>query len=103
MAFGIGINTAAPDYGNLKGKQLKVACDCWFSISGDMVPRLIRFEDEEGNRHSISEIQVLYSERRNFNGIPSVYYRCNIIFRNMKFEVSLIFFIERCQWVMNYL
>ena len=48
MAFGIGINTNTPNAGEVKGSQWEVACDCWFTADGDLLPRYIKVMDEDG-------------------------------------------------------
>ena len=46
--FGIGTNTQDKDAGAIKGKQIEIACECWFTKSGRTMPLLIKFQDEEG-------------------------------------------------------
>lgn len=40
MAFGIGTNTNTPNAGEVQGSQWEVACDCWFTAEGGLLPRL---------------------------------------------------------------
>ena len=47
-AFGIGTNTNRKDItiNEVQGKQVEVACDCWFSRKGKTIPQYIKYEDE---------------------------------------------------------
>ena len=72
MAFGIGINTSTPNAGEVKGSQWEVACDCWFTADGDLLPRYIKVKDEDGEIRTIKQLQIHSQERKNYAGIPSI-------------------------------
>ena len=48
MAFGIGTNTQKADAGAVKGNQREIACDCWFTTTGKIIPRMLKIQDEDG-------------------------------------------------------
>jgi len=42
MAFGIGTNTKDADAGLIRGTQREIACECWFTSTGKMIPLMIK-------------------------------------------------------------
>lgn len=100
--FGIGTNTQDKDAGAIKGKQVEIACECWFTKSGRTMPLLIKFQDEEGEIHTIDQIRVIFFEEKNYSGISSVEYDCMIAFREIQYSVKLVFFKQTCKWVMRH-
>ena len=48
MAFGGYTNIKRADHGTLRGIQKEVACECWFTSSGKLMPLMIKVQDEEG-------------------------------------------------------
>lgn len=99
-AFGIGTNTEPADAGAVRGRQINVACECWFSRSGVTKPLLVKYEDEEGTIHTLRDIRVLYQEAKNYGGIPSVEYRCQAVLHQILCEFALIFYMEESRWVL---
>lgn len=99
-AFGIGTNTEPADAGNVRGRQINVACECWFSRSGVTKPLLVKYEDEEGTIHTLRNIRVLYQEAKNYGGIPSMEYRCQAVLHQILCEFALIFYMEESRWVL---
>jgi len=101
MAFGIGILTDGKDAGSIRGKQIEIACECWFTAKGRTIPRMIKIQDGNGAIQTIEEIKVKYSEEKNYSGTRSVEYDCTIIFDEVTHDVKLIFFKEECRWVLR--
>ncbi len=102
MAFGIGINARRPQEGPVKGIQMEIACECWFTRKGKACPVMLKFQDEEGEIHTIREIQVHSQEEKNYAGIPSIEYRVTVTYQGISRPVKLLFFKEECRWVMNF-
>ena len=50
MAFGIGINNENQDAGMIRGSQQDIACECWFTQKGKIIPLMIKVQDEDGER-----------------------------------------------------
>ena len=100
--FGIGTNTQDKDAGAIKGKQIEIACECWFTKSGRTMPLLIKFQDEEGEIHTIDQIRVIFLEEKNYSGISSVEHDCVIAFRQTQYTVKLLFFKQTCTGVMRH-
>ena len=51
MSMGIGTNTQNPDEGELKRDLEKIACGVWFTSTGSVMPKLVKYQDEEGLLH----------------------------------------------------
>lgn len=100
MAFGIGVNMEAADAGQVRGRQIPICCDCWFTRDGKGMPRLIKFQDEEGQICTISEIRVLYQETKHYCGLPSVEYVCRVCYRGKVQDVKLLFWPQEQKWFM---
>ena len=70
MSMGIGTNTQNPDEGELKRDLEKIACGVWFTSTGSVMPKLVKYQDDEGLLHTISQIHVLTQEKKYYCGIP---------------------------------
>ncbi|MGI6070067.1 MAG: hypothetical protein ACOYBE_06525 [Blautia sp.] len=98
MAFGIGVNTERPDLGPLRGPQEDVACDCWFSSTGNTIPRMIKYQDKEGQIHRLEGIRVREIRRHRRCGISMVEYKCSVCVEGQEYKFLLMFHMEACQW-----
>lgn len=98
MAFGIGMNTQTADKGTIRGRQEEAACGCWFTSTGRAIPKLVKYQDSEGILHCISDIEVLYSEKQNFCGIPMISYRCRAADGGKEYHFTLLFHLEDSRW-----
>ena len=100
--FGIGTNTNSKEKnaGILKGRQIEIACDCWFTRVGKTIPRTIKFETEEGEIRALSNIRVICSEDKVFCGIKTREYICTAEFEQQEREFRLLFKKEDCRWYM---
>ena len=43
MSMGIGTNTQNPDEGELKRDLEKIACGVWFTSTGSVMPKLVKY------------------------------------------------------------
>ena len=102
MAFGIGTNTQKEDAGFIKGKQREIACQCWFSSKGKVIPLMLKIEDEDGEIRTIRQIEVLSQEEKRYAGVRSLEFDCNITFLEQKIGVQLIYYKEENRWVLVY-
>ncbi len=100
MAFGTELHLQPTNAGKLTGKPMRVACKCWFTSKGDTTPLMIKYEDEEHQIHTIHEVEVCYQEAKNFNGLETIEYGCNVIEQGRRITVKLIFMQKDCRWVM---
>ncbi|MCI7262430.1 MAG: hypothetical protein ACI4OO_10325 [Otoolea sp.] len=82
------------------GKMYHIACKIWFTASGSPMPLSFKFEGDDGTIQSVSQLTILYSEDKNFSGIPSKEYGCRACIGGILQEFRLIFYMEACKWVM---
>lgn len=98
MGMGIGINAGLPDAGEIKGFQEPIACGAWFTSTGRILPKTIKFQDEEGVLHTLSDIHVIHSEEKFYCGIPTMEFECDIMLHEIRYLFRLLFYVERMEW-----
>lgn len=101
MAFGIGTNCQAGIAGALAGTLREIACECWYTASGKGIPVMIKVKDDEEIIHTIRGIRVRYSEKKNYAGVPSIEYVCEIEYLGWRRDVKLIFLVSENKWVLQ--
>lgn len=101
-AFGIGINSEKADAGAVKGVQREIACECWFTSSGKVVPLMIKVRDEDGEIRTIRHIEVHHQEAKRYAGIPSIEFDCTLIILAQAIEAKLIYYQTENRWVINF-
>lgn len=79
MGFVIGTGEEQMQEKAIRGVPQKVAADCWFTSTGKMIPRMIKYEDTEGIRHLLEKIEVLKSDRKYYAGILMYRYDCRAV------------------------
>lgn len=102
MSMGIGINTQRPDEGVLRRKQMEIACGVWFTSTGNTMPKMLKFRDEEGMIRRIDHICVSDSCRKYYCGIPIQEYRCSAVYRDRKYLFRLYYYIEKGCWRLSW-
>lgn len=104
MAFGIGIPSRQPDREiNIRGTQKKVACECWFTSTGRIIPLMLKMEDGDGEIRTIREIKVHSQEKKMYAGVPSMEYDCSLFAWNREIRGWLIYYPTENRWVFNIL
>lgn len=101
MAFQIDFSLQDTDSGELCKRQLPVACGCWFTSTGKPIPRLIKFQDENGELQTIQTIRVDYQEEKRYSGIPFHEFGCRILFHGLWVQVRLLYMKEENRWLMQ--
>ena len=102
MAFGIGSNPPAADAGGVRGTQKKVACECWFTRTGKVMPLMLKMEDENGEIRTIREITIHAQEKKRYAGIPSLEYDCTLVLQGRCVRAWLIYYQSENRWVINF-
>lgn len=100
LGFGIGINTETANAGKIKGTQIPIACECWFTSTGKTLPLMFKVRDAEQEIQIIHGIHVRHMEQKHYSGISSLEYDCIINIRGVSYNVGLIYFKADCRWVM---
>lgn len=99
-AFGIGTNVTQTNAGELRGRQINIACKTWFTSTGSASPLSIKFEGDDGIIQIVPDICVMCAEDKNYSGIASKEFSCKAIIGGLMHEFKLIFYLEECRWVM---
>ena len=102
MAFGIGTNTQKADAGPIKGKQKEIACHCWFTNKGKMIPTMLKVQDEDGEIRTVHQIEVHSQEEKMYAGVPSIEFNCTITILEQPINVWLIYYKDENRWGMVY-
>ena len=102
MAFGIGMNTSAADAGRVRGTQKRIACECWFTSTGKIMPLMLKVQDENGEIQTIWDITVHSQDKKRYTGIPSIEYDCTLVLQGRKVRAWLIYYQSESQWVINF-
>lgn len=100
-AFGIGTNSGKADAGAVKGTQKEIACECWFTSKGKVIPLMIKVEDEDGEIRVIKQINVHHQEAKRYAGIPSIEFDCTFTILSQVIGAKLIYYQTENRWVMN--
>lgn len=102
MAFGIGMKSPTADAGNVRGTQQEIACQCWFTSTGRVMPLMLKIRDENGEIQTIREITVHSQEKKKYAGIPSIEYDCTLALHGRRIRVWLIYYQSENRWVINF-
>lgn len=102
MAFGIGANTLGADAGSVRGTQKNVACECWFTSTGKVMPLMLKIQDENGEIQTIRDITVHSQEKKRYAGIPSIEYDCTLVLGGRNIRAWLIYYQSESRWVINF-
>ncbi len=102
MAFGTYVNIGNADAGAVKGTQKEIACECWFTSSGKIIPLMLKVKDEDGEIRVIRRIQVHSQERKSYAGIPSIEFDCTLTVLEQEIRAWLIYYQTENRWVLNF-
>lgn len=102
MAFGVYTNADRADAGTVRGTQREIACECWFTSSGKLIPRMLKVKDEDGEIRVIRQIQVHSQEQKMYAGIPSIEFDCTLLVLEQAIRARLIYYQTENRWVLNF-
>ena len=103
MAFGIGTNTGDQNPCLVRGTQREIACECWCTAKGNIMPLMIKIQDEDGEILTVRDITVHTHAKKRYAGIPSIEYDCTLVIRDRSVRAWLIFYQTEGRWVLNFL
>ena len=98
----MGTNFRKGEGGPVRGIQKKVACECWFTSTGKIMPLMLKLQDEDGEVRMIREITVHSQEKKTYAGIPSIEYDCTLEVEGRGIRAWLIYYQTENQWVLNF-
>ena len=102
MAFGAGSGIPVADAGSVRGIQRNIACECWFTSTGKVIPRMLKIQDEDGEIRTIREITVHAQEKKRYAGVPSIEYDCTLVLHGRGVRAWLIYYQSENRWVINF-
>lgn len=102
MSMGIGINAQNPDEGELRRDLEAIACGVWFTSKGTVMPKMIKYQDNEGVIHRISRIRVITQEEKHYCGIPILEYRCSTVFMDREYLFRLYYYPKTNCWKISW-
>lgn len=82
----------------ISGRQRDAAVDCWFTSTGRLIPRLVKFETDTGARLTVRDIHVVKDEKKNYAGIYAWKFWCKTIDDSIIKEFVLVYRLEECTW-----
>lgn len=102
MSMGIGINSQNTEEGELKRNLENVACGVWFTSQGNIMPKLIKYQDKDGLVHTISHIRIRSHEKKYYCGIPIQEYHCSSCHENQEYLFRLYYYLETNCWKISW-
>jgi hypothetical protein len=93
-------NTQQEDMGIVRKNEMEIACECWFTSKGKMQPLMLKYQDEQGEIHTIREIQVHSREEKKLVSSPYTEFDVTINCQGIYMKAKLIFYKKDCRWVM---
>ena len=88
------------DSGIPTGSRYQIACKCWCTSTGDMIPLSFKLEGDDGSMIFVSNLKINYSEDKNYSGIPSKEYGVEAVVGGLIRTFKLICYLEQCKWVL---
>lgn len=82
----------------VRGRYRKAAVDCWFTSSGQGIPRLVKYEDDEGCLQTLRNIQVLQREQQHYGGLWTRRYACRTAVEGRTVDFLLLYHAESNSW-----
>lgn len=100
MAFVIQDNGQGTGTGFARRKEMEIACSCWFTAKGKMQPLMFKYQDEQGEIHTIKEIAVHSREDKNLLSSPQIEFDVTINCQGIEIRTQLVFYRKECRWTM---
>lgn len=102
MVFGAGTHAKQAETADVKGVQREIACECWFTSSGKIIPLMLKVKDEDGEIRVIRQIQVHSQEKRMYAGLSSIEFDCTLTVLKQEIRTKLIYYQTENRWVINF-
>nr|WP_303181836.1 hypothetical protein [Lachnoclostridium phocaeense] len=87
-----------PGYG---GREL-IACDCWFTSSGGMQPRFLKWQSPDGEIHTVPVHTFLPLEDEHFAGRTQKVFFCTAEQNGTAVYFKLYYNVGECRWKMEW-
>ena len=90
------------DDGRLSRRQTEIACGVWFTSTGNAMPKMIKYRDEDGIIRQIDHIHEVNLEKKSYGGRPIQEYRCSVVYGNREYLFRLYYYAESCRWKLSW-
>ena len=100
MGFVVSSGTEILEEKGIQGCWQKVAVDCWFTSTGRAIPRMVKYEDQDGCLQVLRDIQVIKQDQKNYAGVYCQRFDCRAVVDGMEREFVLLFHIREHTWDM---
>jgi len=84
------------------GRQREIACECWFTSSGSVIPLMLKVKDEDGEIRVIRQIKVHSQQQKLYAGMPSIEFDCTLTVLGQAIRARLIYYQTKNKWVLNF-
>jgi len=98
MAFPTGSNIQKLQDRAIDGVQHDAAVDCWFTATGETIPRLVKVKGAEEEIITIKDIQTFKVEQKFYGGTHCRKHWCRAEMNGIVKEFLLLFYVDECKW-----
>lgn len=100
MGFVAGSGMEILEEKGIRGHWQKVAVDCWFTSTGRVIPRMVKYEDEDGCLQILRDVRVVGQEQKKYAGIYCQRFDCKTVVEGREHEFILLFHCREHTWDM---
>ena len=100
MGFVVSSGTEILEEKGIQGCWQKVAVDCWFTSTGRAIPRMVKYEDQDGCLQVLRDIQVIKQDQKNYAGIYCQRFDCRTQLGGRQYDFILLFHANEHTWDM---
>ena len=100
MGFVVSSGSEIAEEKGITGHWQKVAVDCWFTSTGRVIPRLVKYEDDDGCIQVLRDIHIISQEQKKYAGIYCHRFDCRTIVDGRAYDFILLYHIREHTWDM---
>lgn len=100
MGFTIEAGREKKEEHAISGKYQKVAVDCWFTSTGRVMPKLIKYMDEEGCLQTLRDIRIIKRDQKHYAGVYCQRFDCKVVVEGREQCFTLLFHPGESVWDM---
>lgn len=100
MGFVVSSGTETLEEREIRGHWQKVAVDCWFTSTGRAMPRMVKYEDQDGCLQVLRDIRVVKQEQKHYAGVCCQRFDCRTVIDHREYEFILLFHFREHTWDM---
>ncbi len=100
MGFCAGSEGNISDERGRSGRRQRVAVDCWFTATGRTMPRMVKYEDEDGCLQTLRDIYIVKQDQSHYVGIYCQQFYCRAVVDGKARDFILFFHSKNHTWDM---